>query len=1434
MFFANLSLFEFLSLLSVVSAATVALYLLSRSRRRMTVATLRFWQNATQAAQQRRRRRVDQPWSLILQLLAILCLLLAIAQPRWGTRILGGRDHVLLLDTSAWMGAPAQNGNLSGDLSTQARRLALRWLRTLPSQDRVMVIRAGAEALPATRFESDRSGIEAAIRASLPTAGALDLEQSLSLARQSQKLEAREPGEIVYIGAARLAADPAALQIPPNFRYVPVAAPPANAGFTGASLQRVPGEATHWQATFAIRNYASQPRLAQVSVGYGGAQAGARRVTLAPLAETSLTFDIRATAAGWIEARLTPSDAMPADDSVTLEVPSPAPLRVAVYSDSPELLRPVFSSDPRLAPQYLPTSAYRRDPDAGLIVIDGFAPPQPPERPSLWIAPPASASPIPARLIRGELVLSHWHNDTPLGAGLRSNDLKLKGALVFDLPTGATPVASTPQGVVAAALLQRGKLPPLAVLGFNPMRTELRSEVAAPLLFANLLEALAPEALVERGTLAAAPGVVQTELPAGVDPALVKVVDENARPVPYTLDGRTLRLFTPRSGTVRVRAGAFERIYSLVLPGYGAFRWEVPAGVAHGLPRLTVPEVLPRELWKWLAALALVFILLEWWLFGRGRSWFDRSALPSLLFKGVAILACLVAFFEPRLPVSETKLAVGLLIDTSQSIPDSSLSRANDFAGAARRARGRNELRELPFARTVRAEEPTESASGRLHSTAGEAGRATGIEAAIRQAAASLPSGLVPRLVLLSDGMETEGSAARGAQLAASLNIPVDTVLLPGRPAPRFRITSADFPATAFTGERFPIDLTVDSPEPSPATLDLTAEGRPIGSTTVTLPAGENHIRAYASLNEAGSFEMTGSLRAGALGEARFAQAISFRAPRLLFLSQDSPGMEEHLLATLRAAHFDVDARTPLSAAALDDYQIVVFNNWDLESISEGRKKDLERFVQRGGGLLVIGGEKNSYVEKKNPQLDALDRTLPATVAPPRSPEGAVVILVIDKSSSMEGRKIELARLAAIGVVENLRPIDQVGVLIFDNSHQWAVPVRRAEDRTLIKRLIAGIIPDGGTQIAPALAEAYRRIQSAQGAYKHIVLLTDGISEEGDSMSLSKDAQQKRVTISTVGLGQDVNRAYLEKIAQMAGGKSYFLTEPAGLEQILVKDVMEHTGSTTVEKPIYPRVVRQVETLEGLGLENAPTLKGYVRFQAKRAADMILEVEDKDPLYVRWQYGLGRSAVFTSDAKSRWAEAWVAWKGFDRFWANVLRDLLPHAQSGESHLTWDPAASRLIVDYRLADASQAPPEPPRLFALGPGGFQTVLQVQKVGEGHYQAAFPIGARRGLFRVRPAEDSRLFPETGLYLPEPELTSTGENARLLRDISSWTGGVFDPSPAQIFRAPSRALASWLTLWPGLLAVTLLFNLIEVFWRRFRRPGASVSLPFLASRAA
>ena len=156
------------------------------------------------------------------------------------------------------------------------------------------------------------------------------------------------------------------------------------------------------------------------------------------------------------------------------------------------------------------------------------------------------------------------------------------------------------------------------------------------------------------------------------------------------------------------------------------------------------------------------------------------------------------------------------------------------------------------------------------------------------------------------------------------------------------------------------------------------------------------------------------------------------------------------------------------------------------------------------------------------------------------------------------------------------------------------------------------------------------------------------------------------ITISTIAIGTDVSRQLLTDISTLSGGKTYILADPSELEQVVLRDVLEHTGSTAVEEVVTVEVLRDVELLEGVEMETAPELNGYVRFIPKPTADTILQVgEDQDPLLVRWQYGLGRSVVFTSDAKNRWAENWVSWPGFDTFWANVTRDLLPHAQVAE-------------------------------------------------------------------------------------------------------------------------------------------------------------------------
>jgi Mg-chelatase subunit ChlD len=797
--------------------------------------------------------------------------------------------------------------------------------------------------------------------------------------------------------------------------------------------------------------------------------------------------------------------------------------------------------------------------------------------------------------------------------------------------------------------------------------------------------------------------------------------------------------------------------------------------------------------------------------------WRRTTRKPALALKAFSLAAILLALAGPRLKISETKVAVAVLVDTSASISPNDLERASQLASAMETQRGRHWMRVIPFARATRDLGSGEELKPlRVKQTSGEAGRATDLEAATREAVASLPAGLVPRVVLISDGKENKGSIARAAWQAQQLGIPIDTFAVAGQPQPALRLESISFPAIAFTGEQFPIDVVVSAPKAGLAEVELAAEGRSLGKTQVSLAAGVNPIRLHASVNTPGALDLAISIRSQSGGEIRFDQAVMLRRPKILYVSQDSPAVDSHLPLTLASAQFDIERATDFARQNLSNYQLVIFNNWDMENIAAPRKEGIERYVKQGGGVLVIGGERNMYQEKKTE--DALDRALPAKLAPPRSPEGTAVVLIIDKSSSMEGRKIELARMAAIGVVDNLRPIDLVGVLIFDNSFQWAIPMRRADDRAAIKRLISGITPDGGTQIAPALNEAYRRVLPTNATYKHIVLLTDGISEEGDSMELSREAFLRKVTISTVGLGQDVNRAYLDKIATTAGGRAYFLNEPAGLEQILLKDVMEHTGTTAVEKPLTPAVTMRAEILDGTGIETAPALKGYVRFIAKPTAETILTLDQRDPLLSRWQYGLGRSAIFASDAKARWAADWVTWKGYDKFWANLARDLLPHSQAGEALVEYDSANGDLVAEYRLGRDVEEPAKIPSIFVFGPDGFRRPVAVQKVAAGTFRGRLQIGSRQGLFRVRPLEESRAFPEAGLYRPEAELADYGSNEALLRQVAEFTGGRFEPDPKSVFDAGRRSIASTMQLWPGLLALAIALNLAELVMRKWK----------------
>jgi hypothetical protein len=125
---------------------------------------------------------------------------------------------------------------------------------------------------------------------------------------------------------------------------------------------------------------------------------------------------------------------------------------------------------------------------------------------------------------------------------------------------------------------------------------------------------------------------------------------------------------------------------------------------------------------------------------------------------------------------------------------------------------------------------------------------------------------------------------------------------------------------------------------------------------------------------------------------------------------------------------------------------------------------------------------------------------------------------------------------------------------------------------------------------------------------------------------------------------------------------------------------------------------------------------------------------------------------------------------------------------------------------------------PEIFVFGPDGFRKPIEVRKVAAGTFRGALPIGNREGLFRARPVEDSRAFPEIGMYRPEAELADYGSNETLLKQVAQFTGGRFQPDPAAVFETGPRSLETTLQLWPGLLGLAVLLGLVELVLRKWK----------------
>jgi len=819
--------------------------------------------------------------------------------------------------------------------------------------------------------------------------------------------------------------------------------------------------------------------------------------------------------------------------------------------------------------------------------------------------------------------------------------------------------------------------------------------------------------------------------------------------------------------------------------------------------------------------LLIVGLLPVLWVWMRKMPGASRT---SLGLKCAAFAALVIALAGPWAPLRTEKLAVTVLMDTSASMPRESLQHGQTMLRDLVRKNSGADIRLITFAEHAKlVSVPTQADQVRIpQGVDPDEGMATNLEEALQLALSTFPSQGQRRILLISDGNENRGHALTEALRARESGVAVFTAPAGGTAPLSVQLENIASPQDVFSGERFPLTVRLTSGNAMKARIWMTSEGQELASTNTDLVAGSNVVDLEARIARSGVNLLEVHIASGGAEQVLVSRAITVRRPHVLYVAGGNE-TSRPLLDTLKHADVDIESVTafPVNRPARD-WDAVLLDNYPDHELAADEDQALERYVYAGGGLIFIAGDSNAKrpEEPKTP----FEKMLPVRAEPPPQKPTAVV-LVLDKSGSMSGPKIEMARDAARASIRTLRPIDMIGVISFDETFNWVIPMGPAgalEDKS---KLISQITANGGTKIYQAVESGFEAIVNEKATHKHIILLTDGVSTPGtqeDFPKLERDALAKHVTISTIGVGDYINRDLLDELARKTKGKSHFVDNPESIPQIINAEVKSTEDLAIQERPVRAVRVRPVEFIDGIDFSKAPRLQGFVQAEAREGSEVILRVDDKKPLLVRWRYGLGRVIAFMSDAKSRWAAPWVRWESFGTLWPQMVRDVSHRDRTIRAGVRPGNQEGEAIVFYDVMDNADNPggetldkSGPPHILVESEGAAPRNIPLEQTAPGHYEARIPAD-QTGLYHIISGNSELILPDAGFYSESQETKPQAVNTTLLGEISRVTGGTMHPSIDQLLNDKGAIVRERQPLWPYWLVLALFLNFVEVALRK------------------
>ncbi len=854
-----------------------------------------------------------------------------------------------------------------------------------------------------------------------------------------------------------------------------------------------------------------------------------------------------------------------------------------------------------------------------------------------------------------------------------------------------------------------------------------------------------------------------------------------------------------------------------------------------------------------------------------------RRDTVSLIVRLLLVTLVIIGLAGIQVQRAADKLAVVFLIDASDSIPPAMQSAAVDYVRDAADVMGdKDQAAVVVFGADALVETPVTDRLELVQIGSDPIRLNTDLAEAIRLGLALFPADTAKRMVILSDGRQTVGDAEEVARLAAATDVQIDYVVLssagvtPQAVGPEVMIAQVDVPAKVNEGERFNLTLTLASTRPdSPVEIRILSGGEVIhrreailqqGTTNevfevIAPDAGFVDFQVVIEPRSADTFYQNNQLSA-------FTQVTG--PPRVLLVTSDEREIES-LRAVLEESGLQIDVQgprdLPLGLAPLSSYDSIVLANVSALDLTQDRMEYLQAYVRDlGGGLVAIGGPQSfgvgGYFETP------LEETLPVEMRirdQQRIPQ-LTLLFVIDRSGSMEisssgmVSNLELAKEAVIRSYDLLNDTDRTGLLSFDVS-AYKVDIQDVGDevsRENLRALVGALRPGGGTNILQAVLAADEMLRNDPSQLKHIILLTDGGADPGGIVpAVDRMYQNYGVTTSVVAVGQNYAQ-WLHDVAAAGNGQFHLAYDISTIPAIFTAETVLATRSYIFEEEFTPALAARHPIMDGF--TSLPPLQGYIATTDKATATAILRGPEDDPILAAWQYGLGRSVAFMSDATSRWASAWIDWDGYADFWNQAVRWTISEGSANNIELRVVERGEQavLVADVRDNQGNYLNGLNLEASVINTDLETTRLALQQTAPGRYEAVFT-PEEEGAYFITTAGSTpegadvlaqqSVIQTTGWvlsYSAEYRVSSfeTGQEdpANLLARIARITGGTsLQTTPERAFEHNLNQEQAAQPIWPYFVLAALLLLPFDVAIRRLvitrtdlQKAREAIAIPF------